>query len=214
MKTARYLNEMKEVVFDQEWLKTAPNLELYFMHREEAGKDGLRYDITVLKPLMLGKEYNKTAGHDHPLVPDTDMTYPELYEVLEGEVIFFLQDSENDAVKDVYAVKAVKGDKVIVPPNYEHIMINASGKEAKTANWVCRFEANIYKPFRSKKGFSYYLLKDMQWVKNENYKDIPELRFEEPNRLTKQFNIEKEAILDLSLEKLEFLKSPQNYEWK
>lgn len=214
MKTTRYLNEMKEVVFDQEWLKTAPNLELYDMYREEAGKDGLRYDLTVLKPIMLGQEYNKTAGHDHPVVPGANLTYPELYEVLEGEVIFLLQDSENDKIKDVCTIKAVQGDKVIVPPNYEHIMINATDKEAKTANWVCRFEANIYKPFRSKKGFSYYLLKDGQWVKNNHYTDIPELRFEEPNRLTKKFNIGKEAILNLSLDKLEFLKTPQNYEWE
>jgi len=56
------------VIYDKEWLKTAPNLELYYMYRDlaetetdfmEIIKNDLRYDITVLKPIRLGKEFNK-----------------------------------------------------------------------------------------------------------------------------------------------------------
>ena len=32
----RYLEDMKDVVYDKEWLKTAPNLELYYMYRDLA----------------------------------------------------------------------------------------------------------------------------------------------------------------------------------
>ncbi len=226
----RHLAEMKEVLFDQEWAETASDLELYYMYRdlaenktdrEEIIKNGLRYDITVLNPLMLGKEYNKTAGHDHPVAPQADLTYPEIYEVLEGEAIFLLQDSEEDRIKDIYAVKARKNDKVVVLPNYEHLIINASGKELKTANWVCRnFASNIYKPFRNKHGFGYFALKgnsgDINWIKNENYTNIPSLRFLEPNLLLDQLGLAKEKelySLVKNLTKLDFLKRPDKYDW-
>ncbi len=227
----RYLAEMTDVLFDKEWAMNISDLKLYYMYRdlamnkkdrERIEKAKLRYDITIMVPLMLGKEYNKTAGHDHPLVPDTNITYPELYQVLSGEIIFLLQDSINDSIRDIYAIKAIKGDKVIVPPNYEHIMINATEKEAKTANWVCRdFGSNLYKPFRQKQGFSYFALKgedgEIKWEKNKNYQDIPELKFIKPNQWLEKFKIDKEEeiyFLIKDIKKLDFLKNPQKYEWR
>jgi glucose-6-phosphate isomerase len=226
----RYLAEMTEVLFDQAWAKTAPDLKLYYMYRDLAQNDkdrqrikktGLRYDITVMPFIMLGKEYNKTAGHDHPLVPDTNITYPEIYQVLAGQAIFLIQDSQGDQIKDVYAVKAKENDKVIILPNYEHLIINASGKELKTANWVCReFGSNIYKPFRQKRGFSYFAIErlegEIEWIKNKTYIDVPELRFQEPNRWLDKFKIDKETelySLVKDLKKLDFLKNPQKYNW-
>jgi glucose-6-phosphate isomerase len=224
----RYLNDMKDVIYDQQWLKTAPNWELYYMYRDFAEsetdymkiiKNDLRYDITILNPKRLGKEFNKTLGHDHPIVPGTAITYPELYEVIEGKAIFLLQDSENNQIKDVVAVKAEKGDKIIILPNYEHLIINIGKKELKTCNWVHRsFSSNIYKPFRNKHGFSYYALKSfwgIKWIKNQNYKNIPELRFEKPNKFYK-FYIFKDQLIYKLLEnpsKMDFLKNPQKYQW-
>jgi len=224
----RELKDIEDVVFDKEWLKTAENFELYYMYRDLAENEeeyekifanNLRYDITVIFPKMLGKEFNKTFGHDHPIVPGTSITYPEFYEVLEGEAIFLLQDSEDKKIKDVFAIKAKKGDKVVIPPNYEHLIINASDKDLKTCNWICRtFGSNIYKPFKQRHGFSYYALKGangIEWVKNENYTTIPELKFKEPNNLY-DFKIEKdEPIYELvnNLAKLEFLEHPQNHDW-
>jgi len=226
----RFLKDMKEVVYDSDFAKKNPDIELYYMYRnlfenEQDNKimeeKNLRYDITVLNPVMIGKEFNKTAGHDHPLVPGTNITYPEIYEVLEGEVIFLIQDSKEDEIKNVFAIKSKKGDKIIMPPNYEHIMINASNKKVKTANWICNvFMQNIYEPFKKSQGFSYYALKsdsgEIEWIKNENYKNIPELKFIEPNQRLEQFRINKnEEIYNLikDLSKLDFLKNPQNYEW-
>ncbi len=226
----RYLAEMTDVLFDKQWAQNVPDSKLYFMYRDLAmnskdkqkiKKAELRYDITVMVPTMLGQEYNKTAGHDHPLVPDTNITYPELYQVLSGQVIFLIQDSLNDNVRDVYAIKAIKDDKIVIPPNYEHLMINTTAKEAKTANWICRdFGSNLYKPFRQKHGFSYFALKgennEIKWTKNPNYQDIPELRFEEPNQWIKKLKIDKkEEIYSLikNIKKLDFLKKPQDYKW-
>ncbi|MFH1129328.1 MAG: glucose-6-phosphate isomerase family protein [Patescibacteria group bacterium] len=224
----RYLNDIKDVVYDKEWLKTAPNLELYYMYRDLAEtqldfmniiKNDLRYDITILKPNKLGKEFNKTLGHDHPIVPGTDITYPELYEVLEGKAIFLLQDSEDNKIKDIIAIKAQRDDKIVIPPNYEHLMINVGKTDLKTANWVSRkFESNIYKPFKMKHGFSYYALKSffgIKFIKNNNYESIPEIKFEKPNNFDKLNLSTEEPIYKLlnQASKLDFLKNPQKYNW-
>jgi len=229
----RELKDIEDVIYDREWLKKAKNFELYYMYRDLAENEldkmkitesDLRYDITIIFPIMLGKEFNKTLGHDHPIVPGTSITYPELYEVLEGEAIFFLQDTKDEEIKDVFAVKAKKGDKIIILPNYEHLIINPSNKELEICNWICRsFASNIYKPFRARHGFCYYALKapiskksdKIKWVKNINYESIPDLRFEEPNKFY-NFDLKKdEPIYKLvdNLEKLDFLIEPQKYEW-
>ena len=97
---------------------------------EKLREQNIRYDITIIPPGMLGREYIKTAGHYHPLVPGGSVTYPELYEVLEGEALYLLQRQD---LGDVVAINASAGDKVLVPPNYGHITINGSNKKLKMA---------------------------------------------------------------------------------
>ncbi len=227
----RHLEDMKELLFDKEWAKSAPDKELYYMYRDLAenkedkkkiSEANLRYDITIMPYLLLGKEFNKTAGHDHPFTPNSQMTYPEIYEVLSGRAIFLIQDSYEDEIKDIAAIKAEQGKKVIIPPNYEHLIINISGKELKTANWICRsFDSNIYKPFKQKHGFAYFAIQDeekqIEWLENDNYKKIPPLRFIQANLWLDKFKIdplEKMYQLVEDLSKLDFLKNPQNYIWQ
>jgi oxalate decarboxylase/phosphoglucose isomerase-like protein (cupin superfamily) len=86
----------------------------------------------------MGLEFVKTYGHYHPRVnPKLRYTYPEIYEVLDGDAHYLLQRALNDeSVDDVTLVKATRGDKVIVPPNYGHVTINPSERTLKMANWV------------------------------------------------------------------------------
>ena len=107
----RFLDDMREVLYDKKWAKRAPNLELYFMYRGLKRKKGLRYDITIIPSRMLGKEFVKTKGHEHL------GKFGEIYIILEGEAIYLIQKRENDEIKDVYAVKAKKGEAAIIPHN-------------------------------------------------------------------------------------------------
>ncbi|MFH1643173.1 MAG: glucose-6-phosphate isomerase family protein [Patescibacteria group bacterium] len=169
----RRLNDMKAVIYDKEWLKTAENLELYYMYRSVEKKDGLVYDVTVIPSNMLGKEFVKTKGHDHP------KDFNELYMVLEGEAIFLAQKVENGKIKDVFVVEAKKGDSVIIPAHYGHITINPSQKELIMANWISKNCKGIYDLFEKMQGACYYYTQN-GWIKNNNYSDIPTLRFEKP----------------------------------
>ena len=167
----RYLNDMREVVYDKEWLKTASNLELYYMYRGIKKKDGLRYDITVIPARMLGREFVKTKGHKH------FGKYGEIYIVLEGEAIYLMQKEKGEIIKDVYAVKAKRGDTVVIHPYYAHITINPSKKDLKMANWMSEKAKSDYRPIQKMGGACYYYTKG-GWIKNKNYKKVPKLRFE------------------------------------
>ncbi|MGB2762579.1 MAG: glucose-6-phosphate isomerase family protein [Minisyncoccales bacterium] len=167
----RYLNDMKAVLYDKKWAKNAPNFELYYMHRGLKKKGELRYDITIIPPRMLGKEFVRTKGNRN------SKDLQELYIVLEGEAIFLMQKAKGKAIEDIIAVKAKKGEYVIFPPKYAAITINPLKKELKIANWVSIKNKNIYDELEKMKGAGYFYTKT-GWLKNKNYKKIPQLRFE------------------------------------
>ncbi|MCP6719065.1 MAG: glucose-6-phosphate isomerase [Patescibacteria group bacterium] len=171
----RYLNDMKEVVYDREWLKTALNLELYYMYRGVKEKEDLRYDITVIPAQMLGKEFVKTKGHYHI------GNCGELYIVLKGKAIYLMQKEENGKIIDVYYVRAEEGDYISIPPQYGHISINPHSEELKMANWISKECKSNYEKIENKKGGCYYYTKS-GWVKNENYQNTPELYSKEPEK--------------------------------
>lgn len=173
----RFLDDMKMVLYDRKWAKTAPNFELYYMYRGVKKKDKLRYDVTVIPPRMLGQEFVKTKGHQH------NATYGEIYLVLEGHAFYLLQKYIDNKLNDVYAVKAKKGEVVIIPPYYGHITINPSKKGIlKEANWVCESCRNIYDSFVEKQGACYYYT-TKGWIKNKKYAKVPKLRFEKASKL-------------------------------
>jgi glucose-6-phosphate isomerase len=186
----RHLFDMTDVILDQAWLAGAEDFDLYFMYRdlylsradrEKLLAQGLRYDITIIPPAMLGKEYIKTAGHYHPLVSGGGVTYPELYEVLEGEALYLLQ---NEDLSDVAAVHASAGDKVLVPPGYGHVTINRSNKTLKMANFVARDFSSLYEPYRAKGGGAYFFTRE-GWIKNRRCSEAADLRrVDAPDRET------------------------------
>lgn len=174
----RLLKEIKGVIYDKKWAKTAPNLELYYMYRGVKKKGDLRYDITIIPGRMLGKEFVRTKGNRN------SKGYQELYTVLTGEAIFLMQKVQGKIVEDVSAIKAKEGGWVIVPPNYSVITINPSKKVLKTGNWVSKKTKNIYDDIEKMEGACYFYTKS-GWVKNKNYdlrskKKVPKLRFEKP----------------------------------
>ncbi|MDD5568885.1 MAG: glucose-6-phosphate isomerase family protein [Candidatus Pacebacteria bacterium] len=170
----RTLNDMRNVLFDSAWAEKQTDCDLYYMYRGVREINDLRYDITVMPAKMLGKEYLKTKGHEHCV------GHSELYKVLEGEAMFLSQKGK-DEIEDVVAINASQGDIVVVPRGgYSHITINPSETDTlKIANWVSLDCESNYDFIESKKGACYFYTID-GWIKNPNYKTVPELRFENP----------------------------------
>jgi glucose-6-phosphate isomerase len=169
----RYLDDMKIVLYDKAWAKAAPNFEVYYMQRGIEEKDGLRYDITIIPPKMLGQEFVKTKGHYHI------GGYQELYIVLEGAGFFLMQKRGEGKIQDVCYVEAAKGDCVLVPSFYGHVTINPTPARLKMGNWISKEYKADYESIETKGGFSYYYTQ-AGWIKNKNYEKVPELRFETP----------------------------------
>lgn len=170
----RFLYDMKMVLYDRNWLKKTQNLEIYYIYRGIKKEKGLRYDITVIPPRMLGREFVKTKGHEH------SGKYPELYTVLKGQAFYLVQKFKKNKIEDVYVVRAKKGESIIIPPFYGHITINPFFKqELIEANWVCEKCKNIYTLFEKKQGACYYYL-NSGWLKNKNYRNTPQLKFKKP----------------------------------
>lgn len=181
----RYLYDIKDVIYDKEWLKNAENMEIYYMYRGINQKEDLRYDITVIPAIMLGKEYNKTKGHFHPC------GHGEIYIVLKGKGLFLMQKGK-DVAEDVYFIEAEEGDVVPVPQGYGHVTINPTrNKELVMANWVSVKCGHDYKSVLEKKGACYfYTLKG--WEKNLNFKNLPAIYNKKPlNKVPKDLNFLK-----------------------
>ncbi len=171
----RFLSDIKDVLFDQEWyLNQRENPAIYYMYRGLEKKDNLRYDITVIPPFLMGQEPVKTLGHFHGL--DSN----EMYIVLEGQGLFLLQKGK-DKIEEFIAIKGKKGDCIIVPKGFAHITINPTENETlKMANWVKDESGFDYETVKDKKGLCYYFTVN-GWVKNNNYQNIPEIKFKEPD---------------------------------
>lgn len=204
--------EMKDVLMQPQASGVKTNF--YYMNRDVCFKhhqktlreNNLRYDIIVIPPLKVGREFNKTVGHFHKFVPQTNLTYTEVYEVIYGEGIYLLQKIDGT---DFIVVRAKAGDKVIVPPNYAHVTINPGREILVSSNWMARSSKSTYEAIKNKRGLMYYCTTE-GFVKNKNYKNIPELREVKPTEVP-EFGLSKEPMYFTPPEKLDFLKNPQNY---
>lgn len=218
----RTIEEMREVLLDK---SVNEPKELYFMYRDvnipkdvpEERKHNLRYDITVIRPGLLGSEFMKTAGHYHPGL------FPELYEVLNGQAWCLLQKPDpNDFQKitDVILVRAEAGEKIVCLPGYGHILINPSeGQVLVTANWVSSRFSSDYSLYQKAGGAAYFFEREQASIKiskNKFFKEIAPIRNCLPNPKIDIFGLEKNKPIYPMLknaEKLKFLNSPERFDF-
>jgi oxalate decarboxylase/phosphoglucose isomerase-like protein (cupin superfamily) len=138
---------------------------LYFMydgvalleHREALARAGLRYDLTVLRPITLGDEPVKTLGHYHTLAPD-GLAYPELYQVVWGCAHFVLQlaHAPDYRVEKVIVVEARAGEAVLMPPGWGHVSINAGDTALVMCNWIADACGTVPGPYLDLAGAACY----------------------------------------------------------
>jgi glucose-6-phosphate isomerase len=220
----RRLHDIRNVAYDTAWFEAAPDRDAYYMYRdlsltptdrEAIARHQLRYDITIIPPFNMGLEFVKTYGHYHPRVnAKLRYTYPEIYELLEGDAHYMLQRAQNEQnVDEVILVKATRGDKVIVPPNYGHVTINPSQRTLKMANWVCRSFDSVYEPYAKLHGAAYYELINGRLLHNRAYHNVPELRVLYPREVPDQGLVKRKPMYELIEEPhlLEFLTRPEKH---
>jgi glucose-6-phosphate isomerase, archaeal len=183
----RRRGDMIEVLYDDQAVELE---DLYYMYRgvslsgDEAliHNKGLRYDVTVISPGTLGREFVKTAGHYHPEKPGTGITYPEVYEVLHGRAHYLLQQPHPGSPEDletVIFIAAKPGDKILIPPQFGHITINPGDDYLIMSNWVAREFSSVYEPILKMGGGAYFELRSddgPDFIANKKYRSMPQLQ--------------------------------------
>jgi len=226
----RELREILPLVFEKgRWVNELPqDKPLYFMFRDvskESDKDFLkekavRFDITIIPAFKLGKEFVKTYGHYHPIIPGKNISYPEIYEIISGKCMFILQRAdESGNIIDAFLVECEEGDKIIIPPNYGHVMVNTGYKTLITSNLVSSRFKSIYEPYREKRGAAFYVLSEfmnVKIVKNQAYDNVPDPVVLKPSeKVLEILNVKKEESLYKLVEErsnvLDFLNDPEKF---
>jgi len=223
----RLVDDLRPVLLDPE-VQTRP-AELYFMYRDvflsgdgaKIHRHRLRYDVTVMRPGLLGAEYIKTAGHYHPAPEDGSPEYPEIYEVLYGEARYLLQRVSKGPgtagkmiVEDFVVIEAGAGDKVVIPPGYGHNTVNPGKDPLVMSNWICgQFRSN-YEPVVRTQGGGYYLacaISGYHFIRNPNYAQVPEPRIISAKSTPLRIYLPEQPLYTAGvedLERLEWLRKP------
>jgi len=152
--------------------------DAYYMFRDVKKVDNaLRYDITVIPPRTIGREFIKTMGHYH------NGPYPEIYGVLRGSAVFILQRREkrDDVIDDLVLIRAEEGEIIRIPAEYGHVTVNPSKQTLVLENIVCRGCTSNYEPYIRMRGAAVYITVD-GIVRNSRYSHVPEPREEKPER--------------------------------
>jgi glucose-6-phosphate isomerase len=175
----RKLEEMRDVLLNQNFLNSKNKDDiLYYMFRaagEEKNRaafqtNNLLHEVTVMNNYDLGGEFNKTFGHYHPICKN-NLSYPEIYEVIYGEVLYIMQKKCDDGHYDVKLVHAKAGDKVIMEPNYGHISVNIGKTLLIELDMRVNFEAD-YQSIKDVHGGAVYVTDKKNVIINQNYKNV------------------------------------------
>jgi oxalate decarboxylase/phosphoglucose isomerase-like protein (cupin superfamily) len=163
----------------------------YYMIR--GGKD--IKNITVWEFGTIGGEYIKTYGHYH--VGDLD----ETYWIVWGQGIALLQkravDKEDkpidNQIEDFKAIKVKAGDKIYMPKDYGHLLVNTGKTYLVTVDDSPVYFEEVdpislpghadYEPVRKLKGFAYYVVEKKGkpcLVRNPRYKKVPKVKITLP----------------------------------
>ena len=118
----------------------------------------LRYELTLVPPRLIGSEYIKTHGHLHGIDDDSGLTYPEVCEVLAGTAHFLFQtlDLAGPDASVAFLVEAQVGDKVLIAPGLDHVLINPGPGLLLVADVIATGMPSSYDRFRATQGAAYY----------------------------------------------------------
>jgi len=167
-KTVRTVPQMAKTLMGHVALEDLETLDMYFMYRNVFKKDGMRFDITMIPPMVVAGECAKTHGHYHPRSED-GLAYPEVYQVLNGKAVFMLQKKNRNGSVDVSIVSAKARDVVLIPSGYGHVTVNSGDDTLVLANLVYDMFEPMYHEYDENRGAAYYYTRDGNIVQNGSY---------------------------------------------
>lgn len=145
--------------------------------RELLAAAGIVYNLTVLPPGKVGREYAKTHGGYPPA------GRPAVVEVLAGTAFVLCQKPAADSfgdVDDVVLLELEPGQKAVIPPGYGYVLINPEGKALVAAELAARAPGPALAPYRERQGACYYCVagdgNEPEFEENTRYDSVEDLR--------------------------------------
>jgi glucose-6-phosphate isomerase len=129
---------------------TKSDLELLQQH-------GLRYDITVTMPGLIGREYMKTVGHYHNMGKD-GQGYPEVYEVVYGNAAFVLEWI-GFAGGFCWIPICESRERITIPFERGHATVNIGTEPLVVCDLIASECTNDYEQFRRSRGALFYIVR-------------------------------------------------------
>ena len=151
-----------------------------------------RYDITVILPGQANGEFFKTSGHYHAYPPMAKVPFPEVYEVVQGEIVFVLQRNptfdqpDGGTITQIQAVHVKAGQAIIVPPHCGHGSINPTKGVSAFSNIAVVSCPLDYAPVKERHGLACRIVAENGGERiftafpNRNYAHLPEIEMAEP----------------------------------
>jgi glucose-6-phosphate isomerase, archaeal len=141
----------------------------------------LRYELTLIPPRRIGREYIKTHGHLHNTDPRSGFTYAEVCEVLTGTAHFVLHTLEmaGPRASVAFYVEVGPGQKIVIPPGFDHLTINPGPQPLLFADVISPAVKGVYDRFRATRGAAYLEVDQdgqPQFIPNPAYKSVAELQ--------------------------------------
>jgi len=138
----------------------------------------IKYELTVLPPLVIGNEYNKAHGHIHQLHPIRKTRHVEAYEILHGHGVFQLFRYV-DRQLQVIIINVKPGDRFHLPAEYFHLSINTSKEPLIFGDLIADDSTNDYQPLVKTQGAPMYLM-----TNHENYDLLLNTNYQEYQIIT------------------------------
>jgi glucose-6-phosphate isomerase len=151
-------------------------------HAERLAGVPMRYELTLIPPRRVGREYIKTHGHRHLPDPRTGLEPPEICEVLLGTAHFLFQtlDPAGPSATFALCVEVGPGQKVVFPPGFDHCTINPGPEPVLFSDVVALGVRGDYSRFVAARGAAYLEVEEggrPVFIPNPAYRALPPLRW-------------------------------------
>jgi glucose-6-phosphate isomerase len=183
----RVLDELTEVYLDKAACRGAD--AAYWMFNGvyiksdsvRLSRSPIRYELTLFPDKFIGREFIKSHGHIHKPEPRSGIDYPEICEVLIGTAHFFFQtlDPDGPSSSEAFVVEVKAGEKIVIPPGYDHLTINPGPGPMLFADVVALSCGGIYTRFKTAGGAAYLEVEQAgqaQFIPNPKYIALPALQ--------------------------------------
>lgn len=165
---------------------------------------GFKVNIYTMRPNLAGIEYVKTRA-------TRCKSYPRIFDVAHGGATFLLQNYNNAKNNQIYTATLKKKDKIIVPPNYSVVVVNARQNSNLVFVEYSSIKAKPRVVLDDRNGLAYYIIRKnakQEVVRNPSYKIVNDIK-----KLDRERMIDNQGITPKTPVIKQILRKYERFDW-